>query len=63
MELSELDVHGKYNYEISIKGTSFSNSWDFWVYPETMPEQILGQMYMLPIISTERLRILLAEGW
>jgi hypothetical protein len=35
-ELKDITTAGKYILEISLPGTEFRNSWDFWVYPENI---------------------------
>jgi len=35
-ELKNIEAAGKYVLEVSLPGTEFKNSWDFWVYPENI---------------------------
>lgn len=35
----------KLNLEVKINGTSFANDWDFWVYPESLPEIDANEIY------------------
>lgn len=35
--LSTIKAPGKFNLQLSVPNTSFSNNWDFWVYPATLP--------------------------
>jgi hypothetical protein len=44
MDLSSVAAPAKYSLEVSIRGTPYKNSWDFWVYPskqEISPGKIL----------------------
>lgn len=38
VSLTDLSEASKLNLEVSLEGTDFANDWDFWVYPETLPE-------------------------
>jgi len=35
--LNAVKAPGKFNLEVSVPNTTFSNDWDFWVYPATLP--------------------------
>lgn len=47
-------------YEISIDGTSYVNSWDFWVFPKELPKYKTSVYYTTTL--DEQARKVLAEG-
>lgn len=36
----------KLNFEVKFQGTDITNNWDFWVYPETLPEVDTSSIYI-----------------
>jgi hypothetical protein len=40
--LNDISTPGKYCLEVSLPGTEFRNSWDFWVYPEHIDKDAQG---------------------
>jgi len=36
----------KLNFEVKFQGTDITNNWDFWVYPETIPEVDTSSIYI-----------------
>lgn len=47
-------------YEISIDGTSYANSWDFWVFPKELPQYKTSFYYTTTL--DEQAKKVLAEG-
>ena len=45
-ELSEYTKAQKLNLEIGIEGTDIVNDWDFWVYPATLPDVEIKEVYI-----------------
>jgi hypothetical protein len=60
-ELGELSEAGKLTFEVSLDGTPYANSWDFWVYPETAnPDP--GEVKITEKLDTEALKALQEGG-
>jgi hypothetical protein len=43
--LNSVKTAGKYNLSIGLENTTYTNNWDFWVYPETLPAVKNDQVY------------------
>ncbi|UCF44498.1 MAG: discoidin domain-containing protein [Planctomycetota bacterium] len=47
---------------VAIKGTAFSNDWDFWVYPKDIDTTVTGDIVITDELNTEALDALRAGG-
>jgi hypothetical protein len=52
----------KLNLEVSFRGTDISNNWDFWVYPETLPEVDTSSIYICTQIDNTARSVLNKGG-
>jgi len=68
-QLNNIETAGKYTLKVSLPGTEFKNSWDFWVYPDsisTNPQEVwiaesLDKKTLRKLIKGESV-LLLAHG-
>ena len=60
--LHSLTKAQKLNFEIKFHGTDISNNWDFWVYPETLPEIDTSSIYICTQIDNTARSILNKGG-
>jgi hypothetical protein len=58
--LSSVQSAKKLHLEVNIDGTEFSNGWDFWVYPKTLPALTAGIYYCTAL--DQQAEAVLAEG-
>jgi len=59
--LNEIDAPAKLTLEVALEGSSHSNSWDFWVYPEpAIP--VPGQVHITDKLDKKASRILSRGG-
>jgi len=59
--LKDISQAGKYSLEVSVQGTEFVNSWDFWVYPEN-PEPDPGEVWITQHLDKKALKKLSRGG-
>ena len=53
--LKDISRAGKFRLELSVEGTAFLNSWDFWVYPES-PEADPGEVWITRHLDKKALK-------
>lgn len=56
--LNGIDKAQKLNLEVAFDCTDISNSWDFWVYPQTLPEVNTQDIYITDNIDAEAKKVL-----
>ncbi|NLO71691.1 MAG: beta-glucuronidase [Porphyromonadaceae bacterium] len=53
---------GKYNFEIRLKETDTSNNWDFWIYPNTLPQVDTTAIYIAKNLDEKAVSVLKNGG-
>jgi hypothetical protein len=60
--LGNIGKASKYNLEVSIEGTEYSNDWNFWVYPELPAKPDAGGVYVTETFDSRALDVLNRGG-
>ena len=61
LPLNSIQEAEKQNLEVRLKGTDISNNWDFWVYPEMLPQVDTASVYICDRID-DKARNVLKDG-
>ena len=59
--LKDISQAGKYRLDVSVQGTEFKNSWEFWVYPES-PETDPKEVWITHTLDKKALKKLSRGG-
>lgn len=61
-DLSKLTRASQLNLEIAIAGTTYANDWNFWVYPQKLPEIKNNDVYYTTVLDKKAEDVLKAGG-
>ncbi len=62
LSLAKVKEAAKLNLEVKVEGTGFVNDWDFWVYPQNLPEIATNEIYYTTSLDAEAEEVLRNGG-